>query len=276
MLYTLYNFHQLILANTIIFAVVAIVMQLGVNVWNNLVDYRTNGAQWSAQSVNNSIQGGAKAERRAWLLLVILIGIAILGGIWLVSASSHGLTVLILGLVGALVAFWYSGSSIPLSRIPFGEAASGITMGFVIFLAVILVNNVTIDLNGIAGIALTSLVAVTSISNIMLSNNLSDHQEDEREGRHTLVHYLGVHQSLLVYTWLYVIGYLAVILAIGVGVLPWSTVIVLLTIPIVGKNIRAFWALQSKRETFVLAIKNAVLITAALAIGLLIGIIFKL
>src|SRR5699024_11780634 len=51
-----------------------------------------------------------------------------------------GWPLLIMGLIGFWVVYWYAGTPLPLSRTPFGELASGLTMGYLIFLSATYVN----------------------------------------------------------------------------------------------------------------------------------------
>ena len=274
-LFSIYNFNKFSLVGTIVFAVVAVLMQTAVNTWNNIADFRRNDSKWAKNSVNNSISEIQGSENRAWILLFVQILVVAVGGLYLVFNSKIGLWILILGLLASLVGYLYSGVNFALSWTAFGELFSGVTMGFVIFLAAVLVNIDQISVYIVWSVALTSIIAVTAIANIMLANNISDAKEDLQMGRHTLVYYLGTNGSLHFFSLLYIIGYATTGLSIAFGFLPLSAALVYLSIPFVFINVRKFYILQSKRVTFVLSVKNALIITALLVLGMMIGILIK-
>ncbi|MDR0898839.1 MAG: prenyltransferase, partial [Lactobacillaceae bacterium] len=248
-LFAKYNYGVISWTHSLIFGVVAILMQLTVNTWNNISDYRKNDGKWSEESVNNSIQDGKSSERRAWILLAIELVVVVLGGLFLVVRSAIGPWILDLGLIAAVIGYLYSGRKFALSWTPFGELFSGVTMGFIIFLAAVLVNVNQITPKLFWSVALTSVIAITAIANIMLANNLSDYEEDKRMNRHTLVYYAGVKNSLIIFAALYVTGYATNAFAILLGYLPWTAVLVYLSIPVVVTNVMAFFKLQSKKDT---------------------------
>ena len=78
-----------------------------------------------------------------------------------------------------------------LFRSPFGEVVAGITMGIGITTTVIYIQSGVINLNTI----LVAIPTVIYISTILLSNNLSDLQEDLDVGRKTLPILMGVKNA---------------------------------------------------------------------------------
>jgi 1,4-dihydroxy-2-naphthoate octaprenyltransferase len=251
------------------FALVAFALQMAVNVWNNIGDFRTATSEEWRNGENNIIGAAGITMMEAWVTLLALVGFAGGVGIWLVSQT--GLPLLVMGLIGFLVAYWYAGTPIPLSRTPFGELASGLTMGYLIFLAAVYVSvaplfNVALLLNAV----LASAIAWFAIGNIMLANNLGDYDEDVAEGRHTLVWYLGKPRALHVFMGVYLAGYGVLVLSVVLGMLPWPALLALVSLPVVIKNTRIFQANPVKRN-FPQAIKNAVVISITLALGLVIA-----
>lgn len=274
-LFSVYNYGKLNILGTLFFAITAILMQTAVNTWNNIADFRRNDGKWAQNSVNNSIDGSKGSENRAWFLLFAQLIIIVILGMYLVFTSKVGGWIFALGLFSAAVGYLYSGVNFSLSWTPFGEALSGFTMGFIIFLAEVLININRIDGKIFWSVLLTSIIAITSISNIMLANNISDLKEDTEQGRHTLPYLIGLKNSLRLFSSLYVVGYIAVGFSIYFGFLPIAAALVFLSIIPVFRNVKRFYELQSKRKTFVLSIKNALIITLTLSVGILIGIIFN-
>ncbi|KRN75954.1 UbiA family prenyltransferase [Weissella minor] len=268
-LYTLNVYQQFNGVNALVFALIAFALQMGVNVWNNLQDFRAASSEEWKNGVNNIVGAAGYTVRQVGLVLFILVGFAGIAGLWLVTRT--GWPLLIMGLIGFLVAYWYAGTPLPLSRTPFGELASGLTMGYLIFLAAVYVNVaplLTWTLIWHAMVA--SAIAWFAIADIMLANNIGDYEEDLAEGRRTLVALLGKPNALRLFVGIYVAGYVVLIIAVVLGILPWPSLLALISAPVVFKQVRQFQA-DPQKKNFPLAIKNVVLISITLALGLIIA-----
>ena len=133
-----------------------------------------------------------------------------------------------MGLIGFVVAYWYAGTPLPLSRTPFGELASGLTMGYLIFLSATYVNVApTFTTELVLHAIVASAISWFAIGDIMLANNIGDYEEDLAENRHTLVWYLGKERAVKVFGWIYLAGYIVLILAVILRILPWPALITL-------------------------------------------------
>ena len=123
-------------------------------------------------------------------------------------------------------------------------------------------------------VALLSLPLVCTIANIMLSNNLCDLETDITNHRYTLVYYIGKPTALKLYQGLYLISFVAMVLAVVFRMAP----ILMLGTLVVGipvyKNIQLFMQKQEKRTTFALAIKNMIMIHVVQMVLLVISVIF--
>ena len=123
-------------------------------------------------------------------------------------------------------------------------------------------------------VALLSLPLVCTIANIMLSNNLCDLETDITNHRYTLVYYIGKTAALKLYQCLYIMSFVAIIIAVVFRVAPilmLGTIVVMLP---VYQNIQKFMQKQEKRTTFALAIKNMVMIHVTQILLLAISVIF--
>lgn len=133
---------------------------------------------------------------------------------------------------------------------------------------------VTGNLISILAVFLSSLPLVFTIANIMLANNTCDFETDISNHRYTLVYYIGKEIAVKIYGLLYLGVYIAIVLAVLLGFMtPWMLG-VLVTFPIVRKNVRLFTAKQVKSETFALALINMVIIHVTQILMLILGIIF--
>ena len=80
----------------------------------------------------------------------------------------------------------------------------------------------------------------------------------------------------MLFKWLYYISYIVIILLILLGIEPVTSILVLLTFIPVNKNIKSFFELQTKKDTFILAVKNFVMINSANVIAFILGILLKM
>lgn len=253
-----------------LFALVAFALQMAVNVWNNLQDFRHAVSDDWKNGENNIVGSAGISLKMGMVILLALTGFAGFIGLWLVTQV--GLPLLWMGIIGFIVAFWYAGTPLPLSRTPFGELASGLTMGFLIFLAATYINVTPLmDVEMIGKAALASAICWFAIANIMLANNICDYAEDVAEERHTLVWYLVKPKALKLFWLIYLAGYAALILAVVFNVLPVSALLGLVSLPLVYKNTKAFQADPHKGRTFINSIKNAVLLSITVSLGLVIA-----
>jgi len=199
-------------------------------------------------------------------------GASMLLGLWLTWLC--GLPVLVAGMICFGVGILYSFGPISISRTPYGEIASGLTEGFlVIFLAVFVNANTgsahyadlrfeghsllaSLDWVNMLSLVLLALPNMCCTSNIMLANNICDVKRDEKNGRYTLPYYIGQDNALKLFHVLYTAAYLAIALAVIIGVLHPVTLLALLSVPLVYKNSKKFTANPVKGETFILAVKN--------------------
>lgn len=205
-------------------------------------------------------------------LILVMAGSAAVLGILMVIET--GWSLLVMGVICFLVGYFYAAGPRPISSTPFGEAASGLTMGFLITLISVYINTYPVQpLTWQLGlkVLLVSGIAVFAISNIMLANNLSDADEDKTLHRKTIVYYFGKPVMLQVFAWSYIAGYLCLIIAVILNYLPVMSLLVLLSAPLVYKNTRAFMAKQVKKETFKFAVKNALILALFCIIWIGIG-----
>ncbi|MBJ7682117.1 prenyltransferase [Weissella confusa] len=268
-LYAAITYQHMNAVLAIVFVIVAFALQMAVNVWNNLQDFKSATSEEWKNGVNNIVGSGGITPRQGWTTLIALVLIVAVGGLWLVSQT--GIPLLVMGLIGFVVAYWYAGTPLPLSRTPFGELASGLTMGYLIFLSATYVNVApTFTTELVLHAIVASAISWFAIGDIMLANNIGDYEEDLAENRHTLVWYLGKERAVKVFGWIYLAGYIVLILAVILRILPWPALITLVSFPIVMKNTKAFQANPIKPH-FPQAIKNAVVISLTLAIGLVVA-----
>lgn len=268
-LFAQFYFDTINIGNTLLFFLAMLLFDLTTTAINNLMDYQK--AKDVSYKENTNIIGQEKiAEKTVIQLILIMLTFASLLGLWLVFRTN----ILLLFLGGAcfIVGIFYTFGPLPISRMPLGEALSGVVMGFGIFFIAVYVNvapTTLIDLSfhgttfllegnvlTILKIFLVSLPTVFLIANIMLANNTCDLEQDISNHRFTLPFYIGKSNAVLLFNLLMYASYVMVILAVIFRLLHPLLLGVLITLIPIRKNLQQFNQRQVKEETFSVAIKN--------------------
>jgi len=287
--WAVYRYGEFNFLNFLLMLVSLLCFDMATTAINNYMDYkRARKVSGYNYEEHNAIVRDKLKESTVIAVILTLLVIASVSGFVLFLQTSP--VVLIIGVLSFMVGIFYSYGPVPISRIPLGEAFSGFFMGFVItFLStfihihdkigVVLLSyqdnmlSITLNTVEILQIFLVSLPAVLGIANIMLANNICDIEDDIVNKRYTLPIYIGKEKALKLFKILYNIAYVDILILLFLRVLPLTSALVILTFPIVNKNIRVFFGEQTKKNTFVLSVKNFLILNVtgvlALSIGLL-------
>ena len=290
-LYSLYRYKDFNLKNFIIMGVSLLAFDMATTAINNYIDYKKalKVSGCSYKDKNAIVKHGIKESTAIAIIFALLI-IATFFGILLTLNTN--IIVLLIGIISFLAGILYTYGPIPISRMPLGEVFSGIFMGFVILflscyihifdkniISLIYDNNmlnISINLVEIFYIFLISIPTISGIANIMLANNICDVEDDILNNRYTLPYYLGVKNALNLFRLLYYIGFIDIIILVILKISPVTSLLVILTIIPLNKNIRLFCEKPIKGETFVLSVKNFGLMNITHILSVLIALIFNL
>lgn len=236
----------------------------------------------TATSINNyedskkTGQPLAFPRKTALLVTLFLLFLSAALGLWLVALTDA--VVLIAGGLCFLFGVMYSYGPVPISHGPYSELASGFFYGFLVPFLIVYINApqtlltcalsngtlaVSFELMPLLGLVLLSVLPFCLTANIMLANNICDRERDIAAKRFTLAHYLGQKRSLYLFAALYYLAYVSVAAMAVFGLLPPTSLLLLLTLVPVQKNIRAFFKKQEKGETFILSVKNFLIVILA-------------
>ncbi|MNE56912.1 1,4-dihydroxy-2-naphthoate octaprenyltransferase [compost metagenome] len=120
-----------------------------------------------------------------------------------------------------------------------------------------------------------SVPAILGIAGIMLANNICDIEDDLENRRYTLPVYIGRSNALLLFKLLYYVSYLDMVVLLILGVHPVLVALLLITLIPLRRNMAVFHEKQEKASTFILSVKNFVLMSTArifvLAAAVLLG-----
>lgn len=254
--YSLYHYQSVNLSALAIYFVAMFMFNCFVDIWDNYNDYHkavdTDDYQKNTNIIGreNLSMGLIKS-----LLAFFFFGSLILG---IIVALMTGWAVFWLGLLCYVVGVFYAGGPKPLSSLPLGELLSGLTMGYVIFLICLYINSSQNFVWSFANLATTFLIALPNtllIANLMLANNTCDLEEDEANHRYTIVHYIGKKAALIWWTTALILAFVAIVVAVILGLLSPIMLLILLIAPLMIKFARPYLLKQVKKETFISSVK---------------------
>lgn len=263
-----YHYQQLHLVYVLIYFIAMFIFNMAVDILDNYNDYlhAKEGHDYKEKTNIIGRENLSLAMLRRWIIWMIVIS-ALMG---ITLSVIVGWPLLWMGLYCYLIGIFYSSGPKPLSSLPLGEVFSGFTMGFMITLICVYIN--TFDsfqwtASNLGSVFLISLPNTCLIANLMLANNICDLEEDEKNHRFTLVHYLGKKASINLFVGLIIIAFVSIILSVLLQLAPWTMLLTLLTLPFIWKQTQLFLKEQVKAKTFICAVK-------ILAVGALAQVVF--
>ncbi len=285
--YVIYTFDEFKPINLIIMFLSMIIFDMTATAINNYIDYKKAvKKEGYGYESHNAIVRDKINPRQVKATICIMLIIAI--GLGIVLFFNTDIVVLLLGGMCFAIGILYSYGPVPISRTPFGEIFSGVTMGFLItFLSIyihifdsniitlgISMKNFSINFNlqQLINIFIISVPLIVGISNIMLANNICDIEEDIVNKRYTLPIYIGKPRALKLFKCLYYVGFLFIMLGVVLKILPVISIISIITYKVIERNVKEFVKSQSKKNTFVLAVKNFLIMNVVYIFTIVVGI----
>lgn len=266
-----YYYHNFNLVYSLWLFLAVICFHLAVNGHNQYTDY-TRYKQNHITSYNNILEKFNITKSWARKIIIILTLISAIIGITL--SIKVGWIILLIGILSYLIGYCYSGGPYPILKTPFGEPASGITMGYNITFLGLYINMYNVhpfDNFFWTKAIIVAGPAIFVIANVMLANNICDVAEDVKIGRKTLPYYTGRKTALTILCGYYVLAYIFLILGIVLKYLPVITLGSLLTIPLVYHTTKTFVKNPHKESTFTGILVNVLLVLISEIIFSLVG-----
>lgn len=269
-----YYYHHFNLVYWLWLFIAVISFHLAVNGHNQYTDYLRYKKN-HVTSYNNILE---KFDiSRKWARNIIILLILVSATIGIILSFKVGWIILLIGFFSYLIGYCYSGGPYPILKTPFGEPASGITMGYNITLLGLYINIYNIhpfDDFFWAKAIIVACPAIFVIANVMLANNICDMEEDVKIGRKTLPYYIGHKNALIVLCTYYALAYIFLILTIVLHYLPTLALCSLLTIPLVYHSTKTFVTDSHKETTFTGILMNVLLVLVSEIIFSLIGLVW--
>ncbi len=200
------------------------------------------------------------AQVLAGSIICFVIGIAV--GLYL-NYILPGNTLLIIGLIGVFLAFFYTAGPFRIGYTGLGEFTVGLGFGPVMVLGSYFVQTGTITLLPV----LASVPVGILIALVLFINEFPDYDADKQAKKRTLVVILGKKKSAVLYYLLLSIVYIFVLVCVILNIFPLITLIIFITIPLVIKAVKTISMNYEKFHELLPA--NAITIGLHLIIGVL-------
>lgn len=191
-------------------------IETGKNAVNKLTDFvlGVDGVNKpSDEEVYNPFTGESKTAIATGKLSKLEIGIisalTLLGGagIGLLIVLFREPRVLIIGIIGLIIAVFYSVPPIKLSYRGLGEISVGLAFGPIVISGIYLVMSNSWDYR----ILLISIPISLLISNVLIVNEIPDFDEDLQGGKKNLIVRFGVDRGIKIYEWLFNLSFISLI-----------------------------------------------------------------
>ena len=204
--------------------VASILIQSATNMFNEYYDYVRGLDHEGSVGIGGTIVRDGVSPKTILNLAILFFGIAILLGFYISFTSSWWVAVI--GVVGMIIGYLYTGGPLPIAYTPFGELFSGFLMGTVIIGISYFIQTLTITKE----IIFISIPVAIFIGAILLANNIRDLDNDKESGRRTLAILLGRKQAIQFLGLMFLIAYALTAIYIINDILPiWSVITFLST-----------------------------------------------
>jgi 1,4-dihydroxy-2-naphthoate octaprenyltransferase len=203
----------------------ALFLQIAANLINEYYDYRRGAEDLKQSGQGMVIKQGVLTPQAVLIgaVVTVLAGVAI--GLYLLTQS--GPLLFWIGLSGVLVVIAYTAGPFPLAYNGLGEVAVFIFMGPLMVLGAWYV--MARDFSPLAlwvGVPIGFTVAA-----ILHANNIRDMESDRTVNKRTLALMLGLRGARIEYIVLMLGAYVAVVLMVIAGIMPWTVLIAVVTLP---------------------------------------------
>ncbi|MGZ4106858.1 MAG: 1,4-dihydroxy-2-naphthoate octaprenyltransferase [Tumebacillaceae bacterium] len=211
--------------------ITVMLLRAGTYLINDYYDYIKGADLEDSFLPANGLQLGMLTPRQVHVAGLVCYLVACVLGSYLVHVG--GTLILVLGVIGVLAGYFYSGSRYALAYHRLGEVTVFLLTGPLLVLGsyyvMVRIPYLHVFLHGIA-FGLLSAAALHI-------NNMRDMEHDRKIGKHTLATWLGQRKSKWLYAALLLLPYLMPILLWEYDLTPGAALLSLLTFPLALKNI---------------------------------------
>jgi 1,4-dihydroxy-2-naphthoate polyprenyltransferase len=255
-----------------------IAVHLGLNVANDVFDAMSGADEANTTPTMFSggsrvIQYGLVSLRQMALLCAACYAIAIAVGLVLVAMTGAGL--LWIGVAGILISWFYTAPPLRLVHHGLGELAVALGFGPIMVLGAYYVQTQQYSLKPFV----LSIPVALLVMLILYANEIPDRISDAKAGKRTLVVRLSKPAVVRGYEVSAALAYIACIVGAATRVVPWTTLIALLTVPLAVKTARGlrdnydqpYEVMPALQNNVILHFATGLLLVAGTLIGIAVG-----
>ncbi|HJF31768.1 MAG TPA: 1,4-dihydroxy-2-naphthoate polyprenyltransferase [Sporosarcina psychrophila] len=197
-------------------------LQIATNLFNEYYDFKRGLDTADSTGIGGGIVRHGLKPKNVLTVAFLLYILAAFIGVYICINSSWWLVVI--GLFGMAIGYFYTGGPLPIAYTPFGELFSGLLMGIGFVLIAFFIQTNTITIQSL----LISIPIGILVGAINMSNNIRDIEEDIKGGRKTLAILLGSEKGIIVLAIAFVVSYLWIVFLVVTGhISPWTLVVFL-------------------------------------------------
>lgn len=203
----------------------ALLLQTGANLVNEYFDYRRGADTHKQAGQGMIIKNKILTPERVLLGAILTVVGGSVIGLYLLAQS--GPLLWLIGIGGVLVVITYTAGPFPLAYHGLGEIAVGIFMGPAMVVGAYYVMNTNVSLD----LVWRSLPITFMVAAILHANNIRDMDADRAVNKRTLAVMFG--RRFANYEYIFLVGatYIALVVLVLVGLVPWPVLIALMTLP---------------------------------------------
>ena len=210
----------------------ALLLQIGSNLANDAFDFERGTDTPERLGPVRVTQAGLLTPLQVKGGMFIVFGLAALFGLYLVWLG--GWPIIIVGIAAILSAIAYTGGPFPLGYYGLGDLFVFIFFGLASVAGTYYVQAGLVS-SAAWWMAIPPGLIITAI---LVVNNLRDLENDRKAGKHTLAVILGERASKAQYLVGMVFAYLVIPVAASLAVVPWSTLLTWVSLPLAIKTAR--------------------------------------
>jgi len=203
----------------------ALLLQIGSNLANDVFDFERGTDTPERLGPTRVTQAGLLKPEEVKFGMTLVFGLAILMGLYLVWLG--GWPILLIGVCAIVSAIAYTGGPFPIGYRGLGEV-----FVFIFFGLASVAGTYYLHAGFVSPAAWWMTISPgLMISGILVVNNLRDLENDRKAGKYTLAVRLGEAGTKIQYLIFMIVAYLVLIPFSYFGMLPWSSMLVWLSLP---------------------------------------------
>lgn len=200
-------------------------LQIATNLFNEYYDFKRGLDTADSVGIGGALVRHGTKPSSVLAFALILYGLSILIGIYICMNSSWWLVVI--GIIGMLIGYLYTGGPMPIAYTPFGELFAGLSMGIGYILIAYFIQTGDVSMTSF----LVSVPLGILVGGINMSNNIRDIKEDTIGGRKTLAILLGREKAIQLLAISFIVSYAWIVGLVVFGVVsPWL-LLVFISVP---------------------------------------------